>query len=486
MAKDLRTYLEQLTKELPNHLKIVEEPLDSKWEATAFVEKLKRDPRYPEFPAILFTNVKGSEFPLLINLCASYERLALSIDTTVNTMVPEYARREGNRIPPVEVDRSEAPVKQKIWKKGEIDLSKFPIPWHNEFDSGHYIDAGPSLVRDPDTGQINAGIYRHEVQGTDELGFMCNPAHHGSYVLRRLKELGKSTMEVAIVIGHHPSFLLSSVTSLEGIGGELDACGGLMDEPLEVVKGETVDLLVPARAEIVIEGVVENDPESYRDEGPFGEYPGYYTGVGPMPFVKITAITSRKHPIFQTVFNAHIEHTTLGAMPRMGSLYRRLREVVPSVTMVSLPVSGMGRSHAYVSLKKARDGEPKLAALAALSIEHTIKHVFVVDDDIDVFDENEVLWCMCTRFQADRDLSIVPYAMGGHLMPNNYDINRNERTEDRHQKVMETKMILDLTKPAPPTPFPSRARVPERVVEKMNLDVLRDHTGVKEMLESDS
>ena len=87
MPKDLRTYLEQLTKELPNHLKIVEEPLDSKWEATAFVEKLKRDPRYPEFPAILFTNVKGSEFPLLINLCASYERLALSIDTTVNTMV---------------------------------------------------------------------------------------------------------------------------------------------------------------------------------------------------------------------------------------------------------------------------------------------------------------------------------------------------------------------------------------------------------------
>ena len=110
-----------------------------------------------------------------------------------------------------------------------------------------------------------------------------------------------------------------------------------------------------------------------------------------MPFVKITAITSRKHPIFQTVFNAHIEHTTLGAMPRMGSLYRRLREVVPSVTMVSLPVSGMGRSHAYVSLKKARDGEPKLAALAALSIEHTIKHVFVVDDDIDVFAEEWVM-----------------------------------------------------------------------------------------------
>jgi 2,5-furandicarboxylate decarboxylase 1 len=155
---------------------------------------------------------------------------------------------------------------------------------------------------------------------------------------------------------------------------------------------------------------------------------------------------------------------------------------VPTVTAVNLPVSGMARSHAYISLKKARDGEPKLVAFAAFAVDHLIKHVFVVDDDVDVFDENEVLWCMCTRFQADRDLAIIPYGWGGHLMPNCYDIDRNERAEDRHKKVMETKMILDLTKPAPPTYFPPRCRVPPDVVAKVDLGTLADFQGLDSVL----
>ena len=262
----------------------------------------------------------------------------------------------------------------------------------------------------------------------------------------------------------------------------MDACGGLLGEPLEMTPAETVDLLVPARAEIVVEGVVDTSPDALRDEGPFGEYPRYYTGVGPMPWIKVTAITMRHDAIYFDVFNAHDEHTCLGGLPRMGSLYRRVREAVPSVTMVNLPVSGMARSHAYISLKKARDGEPKLAAFAAFTVDHLIKHVFVVDDDVDVFDENEVLWCMCTRFQADRDLAIIPYAWGGHLVPNNYDIDRDERSKDRHKKAMETKMILDLTKPAPPTTFPARCRVPPDVVDRVDLGTLKDYTGLEQVL----
>lgn len=476
MSKDLRTYLEQLHSKMPDHLKVVEEEVDPKWEVTAIVEKLKRE-LDPIFPGIFFTNVKGSNFPLLINVCGSYERLALSIDTDLKSMVSEYAKREGTSISPVEVSQDQAPVKQVIWKDDQIDLNQFPVIWHNELDSGHYIDSGVSLVKDPENQQINAGIYRHEVQSKDEIGFMSNPAHHGSYVMRRMKEMGKP-MEVAVVVGHHPAFLMSAVSKLAGIGGELNACGGLMDEALEMVPAETVDLMVPARAEIVIEGVVDTSDEAMREEGPFGEYPRYYTGKGPMPFVKITAITMRKNPIYQTIFNAHIEHTCLGALPRMGSMFRRVREAVPSVQMLNLPVSGMGRSHVYISLKKSRDGEPKLAAFSAFAVDHLVKHVFVVDDDVDVFDETEVLWCMCTRFQADRDLSIIPYGLGGHLMPNNYDIDRNERASDRHKKVLETKMILDLTKPAPPTPFPPRCGVPEEVVEKAQLDVLKDYSGL--------
>jgi len=476
MPKDLRTYLEQLRQSRPNHIKVVDQEVDRKWEITGLVEKMRKDLRYPEFPAVLFTNVKGSKMPVLINLCASYERLALAIDTTVKTMVPEYGKREANTIAPVEVDRRHAPVKEVIWAGGQIDLGKLPTVWHNELDSGYYVDAGVALLRDPDSGKVNAGIYRHEVQSNGEIGFMSNPAHHGSYILRRMRELGKP-LEIAVAIGHHPAFLMAAVSQLAGIGGELEACGGLLGEPLEMVRAETVDLMVPARAEIVLEGVIDTDPKAMRQEGPFGEYPRYYTGVGPMPYVKLTAITMRKDAIYQTVFNAHIEHTCLGALPRMGSLYRRVREAVPSVTMVNLPISGMGRAHAYISLKKARDGEPKQAAFAAFTVDPLIKHVFVVDDDVDVFDEVDVLWCMCTRFQADRDLAIIPYALGSHLTPNTYDLDRNERVEDRHKKVMETKMILDLTKPAPPTSFPPRCGVPQEVVERANLDALKDFKG---------
>ena len=302
MAKDLRTYLEQLKRSLPNHIKLVDQEVDRKWEITGLIEKMKKDPRYPDFPAVLFTNLKGSKLPVLINLCASYERLALSIDTNVKTMVPEYAKREANAIPPVEVDRRHAPVKEVVWTGNQIDLERLPTLWHNELDSGYYVDAGVALLKDPDSGKVNAGIYRHEVQNNRELGFMSNPAHHGSYILRRMRELGKP-LEVAIAIGHHPAFLMAAVSQLAGIGGELEACGGLLGEPLEVVCAETVDLMVPARAEIVIEGVIDTDPKAMHQEGPFGEYPRYYTGVGPMPFVKITAITMRRDAIYQTVFN---------------------------------------------------------------------------------------------------------------------------------------------------------------------------------------
>lgn len=483
MSKDLRTYLKQLHEAYPNHLKTIETEVNRKWEITGIVEKLRKDLRYPEFPAIVFSNVSRSRFPVLINLCASYERLALSIDTSVKAMVPEYAEREAKKILPVEVSARNAPVKEVIWKDEEVDLNKLPTVWHNELDSGYYIDAGVSLLKDPETGKINAGIYRHEVQNSKELGFLSNPSHHGAYIMERMRERGKP-LEIAIAIGHHPALLMAAVSQLVGVGGELEACGGLLGEPLEVVRAETVDLMVPACAEIVIEGIIDTDTNAVRPEGPFGEYPRYYTGVGPAPYIKLTAITMRSDAIYQTVFGAHIEHTCLGALPRMGSLFRRLREAIPAVTMVNLPVSGMGRSHAYISLKKSLDGEPKQAAFAAFAVDPLIKHVFVVDDDVDVFDDVEVIWCMCTRFQADRDLAIIPYALGSRLSPKSYDLERNERATDRSKKVMETKMILDLTKPAPPTPFPPRCGVPTEVIDRVSLDGVREWTGLDVMLKN--
>ena len=169
-----------------------------------------------------------------------------------------------------------------IWTGDQIDLNKLPIVWHNELDSGYFVDAGPSILRDPDNGRLNAGIYRHEMQGTDELGFMPNPAHHGSFVLRRMRELGRP-LEVAIVIGHHPVFPMAGVSKLAGIGGELEIAGGLLGEPLQVVPAETVDLSVPARAEIIIEGVIDTDINAMREEGPLASIPAITREWVPCP-----------------------------------------------------------------------------------------------------------------------------------------------------------------------------------------------------------
>lgn len=268
-------------------------------------------------------------------------------------------------------------------------------------------------------------------------------------------------MEVALVVGHHPAVLMGAVSKLEGIGGEMEVAGGLLGESLETVRAKTVDLDVPARAEIIIEGYIDTDPEKVEIEGPFGEYPRYYTGVGPQPYMQITALTMRRDAIFQDIFNAHTEHSVLGGLPRMGSIQRRVQDAVPSVKAVNLPLSGLARSHLYVSMKKRVDGEPKLAATAALAVDPLLKHVFVVDDDIDVFDETAVLRCMVTRFQADRDLTVMPGFLGGRLNPVTYGVHRDEKGP------METKLILDMTRPAPPTEFPPMCEVPRDVVARV-------------------
>jgi 2,5-furandicarboxylate decarboxylase 1 len=469
MAQDLRTYLAALRAAHPEQLKTVSSKVSPEFEVAAIIDRIENDPGYPGFPAVFFTNVDGSSIPLLINLHATYERLALSIGTDVHGMVPEYARREAAAIPPTLVEEGQAPVQEVVLTGDDVDVGTLPLLVHQELDAGRYITSAATICRDPESGRVNAGIFRHQLQGPRQVGIQVNPAHHTAYVLRALREAGKP-MEVALVIGHHPAFLMGAVSKLEGIGGELDVVGGLLGEPLEMVKCRTVDLEVPARAEIVIEGVIDTDPEAVQTEGPFGEYPRYYTRVGPQPFVKVTALTMRKAPIFVDVFNAHTEHSILGGLPRMGSIYRRVKEAMPSITGVNLPLSGMARSHLYISMKKRVEGEPKIAAAAALAVDPLLKHIFIVDDDVDVFDEVDVLWSLATRFQADRDLTTLPGFLGGHLNPVTYGFHREEKGP------LETKLIFDMTRPAPPVQFPPMCRVPPDVVARVRPDeVLEDY-----------
>lgn len=460
-SKDLRTFLKQLLAYDPEQLVVVDREVDPVFEATAIVVRLKKDPAYSKFPAVLFKNIKGSSIPLVINLHGTYERLALAIDANVKTMVKEFSHRENQPVPVKHVDRTDAPVKDVVWTGPEADLSKLPILQHQELDAGKYVTSAISIQRDPETGVQNAGIYRAQLHSNTELGLQIGAAQVGYHIFSEY-QARKQPMPIALVIGHHPAFLLAGTTKPPGIGGELEVAGGLMQQPLELVKCETVDLEVPARAEIVIEGLVDTDPENFREEGPFGEYPRYYTGTGPQPWLRVTAITTRRDPIYVDIFNSHDEHLTIGGLARMGYLLTRVQAAVPNVTGVYLPLSASARIHAYISIKKRHDGEPNVAAFAAFAYSATTKHIFVVDDDIDISNEADVLWALATRFQADKDMAVIPNTLGSRLNPPTYAYRRDEKG------AMETAVIFDCTRPAPPGRFPTATRVPPEVVERVD------------------
>ena len=459
--KDLRSYLKKLIEHDPNQLMVVEKEIDPVFEVTAIVDQMRNDARWPNYPAVLFRKVKGSSIPLLINLQGTYERLALAIDSNLQGMVEEFGRRENSPVPIKRIDRSQAAVKQVVWKGADADVTKLPILRHQELDSGKYITSAVFILRDPKTGVQNAGIYRSMLHGAQEVGFMTGAFQGGNYILVEHRER-KERMQVAMAIGHHPCLLLAGTTNPPGMGGELEVAGGLLQQPLEVVRGETVDLDVPAHAEIVIEGMLDPSPENQREEGPFGEYPRYYTGVGPYPVIKVTAITTRRDPIYVDVFNASSEHSAIGGLARMGFLLNRARDVVPNVKNLYLPISGVARNHCYISMKKVADGEPHLAAFAVMAYSPATKHVFIVDDDIDVTNEADVLWALATRFQADKDLVTINNSIGSRLNPPTYGYRRDDKG------TLESKLIFDCTRPLSAGKFPAATRVPPEVKARMN------------------
>ncbi len=458
MPKDLRTYLDELLEKRPKDVVVVDREMDPRYEVCAIVEKFERDNK---FPLVLFKNVKDSKIPLVINLGATYDRLALALGSpSAPQMVKDLASREHHPVPVKEVSAKDAPVKEVILKGADANLDLLPILAHNEGDAGKYVNAAAMICKERGTKAVNVGIYRHQKQGKRQLGLMINPANHGNYV-RAEYEDHNEPMEVALAIGHHPALNMAAVSKQPGVGQELEIAGAFLGEPLEVVKAETVDLMVPARCEIIIEGIVP--PHKRQYEGPFGEWPHYYYKEGDQPYIEVTAITMRRDPIYQGIHSAHFEHNIIGAAPRLGSLFRRIQEAVPSLTGVNMPMSGAARAHCYISLKKRAEGEPKQAALAAFVTDPSIKHVIVVDDDIDVFNETQVLWALAMRFQADRDLVIIPNIIGSHLNPTAYGHNRMEKGP------METKLIFDATKPLPPYDFPKEAKAPDEVMRRIDL-----------------
>ena len=456
MNRDLRTFLREMND--AGRLLTVSKPVAIDFEIQVIQQKLARLNRYP---ALYFERVKGFPNPVVSGLFGSYELLQAAIGAEsrhvlASTFLEKSARSPGTVLVPPE----QAPVKEVKYLGDEVDLTRLPIGQHAEGDSGKYITIGCLVCKDPDTGVTNIGVYRHELKGERRLGCMINPANDGAYVFRKHKERNLP-MEVAIFIRDHPAVIIGALAKNGLDHSEYDVMAGLLGEPLELVQGETVDLPVPAWAEIVIEGVIR--PEIEERDGPFGEYQGYYGPPRKVPVIEVTAVTMRRDAVFHDLDPAHREHFMSGLPGKEGQILTRVKQVVPSVKAVCLPPSGCCLYHIYLSISKRVPGEGRYAGLAALGCNHNFKHVIVVDDDVDVYNEEEVLWALATRFEADKDCTFLPFTLGAHLDPTSYGESRS------NEGPMTTKVIFDATRPVQ-TPFAERVRPPVDVWDAVRLE----------------
>ena len=280
-------------------------------------------------------------------------------------------------------------------------------------------------------------------------------------IIRKNEERNKPT-EMAVFIGHHPSCILSSQTKVPVDTDEFWVMGGLLGEAIEMVQAKTVDIRVPAHAEIVIEGKIL--PHVREPEGPFGEYPWYYGLERDSHVMEVTAITHRNDAIYHDIFSAHQDHNYCAKVQREAVLYKRVKVAVPGVKDVALPISGNCRHVGYVSMRKDFDGQGKIAAMAALISDTMMKMAVIVDEDVDVTNESEVWWAVATRTQADRAIFMVPESYVSELDPAAYSIkDRNKRG------YLNTKWAIDATMPIEMA-FEERADVPADVWTKINLD----------------
>jgi 2,5-furandicarboxylate decarboxylase 1 len=456
MAKDLRYFLKIVEERTPELFLRIKKEVSPRWELSAVQKRLEADDR---LPILVFDKVQGHDIPIVTNLFASKRHLALALETSPQDVVTRFAAAQKNRIAPRTV--ASGPVKDVILTGDKADLGTLPIVTHCEKDAGPYISSGVTIIRDLVSGCLNAGIYRNRYLSPKTVTMNMAPLCHASQVAAQA-EARNQHVEAAIVIGHHPAMGMASQQRGQLSDFELETMGGLLGEPVDVVPCETVDVLVPADAEIVIEGRIRTD--RWEDDGPFGDYWLYYAPPKKARVFEVTAITRRRDAIYHDIFNVGPEHLVLFSLGMEGVVLSQLQQFVPQVTAINVPVSGSGNL-VYVQIKKDFEGLGINTALAALGA-YRFKCAVVVDEDIDIYDDRKVLWAMMTRTQADRSFFTVPGSYISRVDPTGYAPWQSGGTGDR---LLSTRLGVDATKPLDPS-FPKVAEPPRNLWARLDLN----------------
>ena len=461
MAKDLRTFIADCQRELPGEvIHIKKEVNPANYDVTAIIKHLGAQKK---FPVIIFDNplnLNGKVGPMKLTMNCEISQgktqiaLGMPKDSSRPKMAEKCLEMEVHRIPPSIVDKKNAPVKENIMVGKDVDLYQIPIMRHHEMDGGPYIVLS-TITKDRKSGIYNCSYHRMEVKSKNSTALYASPRH--LWKIYKDHEDNNMEMPVATVLGHHPAYHMGACYSGPFEVSEYDVIGGYLGEPLRLVASETFgeDLLIPADAEIVIEGVLK--PGKRVVEGPFGEAPGY---LGPQRYTtcvdyEVRAINYRNGAMYQSVITPEGDKPWMD-LPREGAYLRRCREAVPGVTAVCK----QGRHahyNVFISMNKMSEGDPGRAAAAALTFDHT-KNVFVFDDDIDVFNPTDILWAFATRVQPHKQISILqPLFRGNFLDPSLLD------------EIKTSGMIVDATKPLD-RPFSPVSKCPDEAMARIKLE----------------
>jgi 2,5-furandicarboxylate decarboxylase 1 len=413
VAKNLQTFLEMLAGTHPALYHEVGGSIDPmNYEVSAYIKLLEDSGR---LPTVLFSNVRDqngdrSQFRLASNLFATRSLCAMALGLDGSKFRMELTRQFGKaQNSPLDysvVQQSEAPVMQNVLTGEKVDLTTLPAARYHEKDAGPYLVMA-SVMKSRTGGFYDSTLTKQMIKGPRRLTITANPHHHQARMYAEYETANEKT-PVAIVLGHHPAFYLGTGALTDWANEDYNTIGGFMGESLRVTPSAALgkDFLIPADAEIVIEGWM---PPKVRDTmNPFGEISGHYQEERSVPVIEVEALCYRNKAIMEGMLPSHPEHFLLGAVAKEGSLFEAVKRGAPGAKAICMPNSSCGRFSCYISLQKRTYRDVQVAGMTAFAEVPDLKMVVVVDPEIDVFNENEVQWAVITQTRWDRDLAIIP------------------------------------------------------------------------------
>jgi UbiD family decarboxylase len=393
--------MENFLKKNLDNLEIIkiDEEVSAKYEVAKILRK------HPQ-KIVILNNVKGYDIPVISGICNTREKIAMSLGCKVNEITSKI------------MEATEKPRKisnfddLNKYNSQKADLSKIPVLTHYTRDGGAYITAGVIFAKDEETEVQNASIHRMLVLGKDKLTARIVPRNLYTY-FQQSEKLGKD-LDIAIAIGMDPSTLLSSTTSIPIDHDEMEVANAFKNGDLKLLNCEDNNLKVP-QADIIFEGKILAGERA--EEGPFVDLTDTYDIVRDEPVIKLSKMHLKDNAMYHAILPAGYEHKLLQGLPQEPRIFTAVKNTVPTVKNVVLTEGGCCWLHAAIAIEKQTEGDGKNVVLAALAAHPSLKHAIVVDEDIDIFDPQDLEYAIATRVKGDDDIIVVPKARGSTLDP---------------------------------------------------------------------